>query len=71
MQEGDLGGAKKRLEVLLQQYPNDIGGNINLGSVLAFEGRIEEAIQRFRRVLSVDPNNAMARRNIRVLESSR
>jgi Tfp pilus assembly protein PilF len=69
MKEKNFDDAEACLEVILRQYPADIGANFNLAVIKAYQGDIEGAKERFRRVLSLDPGNVQAQRNLQILEN--
>lgn len=53
-------------QTYLQQYPDDRDGWYNLGNGLRVEGRMEEAMEAYRRSLAVDSMNPWAHTNLGV-----
>ena len=58
-------------EQLTREYPSHAPGHAWLGSTYARLGRRDEATQAFRRALELDPENARARRELRMFRRSR
>jgi serine/threonine protein kinase/tetratricopeptide (TPR) repeat protein len=56
----DLGGAARFLTAAVALRPDSPGAYLNLGLVLADQGKTDEAIAAYRRALALDPTYAMA-----------
>ena len=52
---GNTAQAIKLYEELLQKTPDSIAAHINMGAALAQQGRYDEAMQQYRKVLSQRP----------------
>ena len=59
-QNGDFPGAEKIYRAILRQYPRHFQTLSNLGTVLLFSERLEEAVQVLRKALNQNPNSAVA-----------
>lgn len=60
-QSGDRAGALALLEERLASAPDDLDARTLYGTVLWWEGRIDEAREQLRRVVAADPSNLDAR----------
>jgi len=58
--KGDFAGAEKIYRAILRQYPRHFPTLSNLGSVLLFSERLEEAAQVLRKALNQNPSSAVA-----------
>jgi tetratricopeptide (TPR) repeat protein len=58
-QRGDLAGSEKIYRAILKQYPKHFETLANLGSLLLFVERLEEALRFLRRALKQKPNSAI------------
>jgi Flp pilus assembly protein TadD len=66
--EQRFGDAVAEYRAYLVRRPGDTGAFINLGVSLAQLGRPAEAAEAFQRVIQIDPANAVARRNLAILQ---
>ncbi len=55
-EQGDIAGAIKGYEAILQRYPNSVDVRSNLGAALARLGRYEEAITHYKQALALAGN---------------
>lgn len=67
---GDLARAMDGLHTLLRVKPDHVGAQTRLGSLLLKTGRRDEAIAAYERVLQLDPANALAKNNLKVLKGA-
>lgn len=67
-QQGDFAGAIELLEESLRWGENEAGIRLHMGICLAAMGRFREALTQFGIVLRLDPDNELARANVRVIE---
>ena len=58
-QSGDLAAAEKIYRAILKQYPKHFETLANLGSLLLFSERMEEAVRFLRKALKQNPNSAV------------
>jgi tetratricopeptide (TPR) repeat protein len=58
-QRGDLPGAEKIYRAILKQYPKHFETLANLGSLLLFAERLDDAVRYLRRALKQKPNSAI------------
>lgn len=63
-QKNDAVNALKYLEMTATYNPNDIANLANLGIAYAMNGRFQDAIATFNKVLAADPNNKQAYQNL-------
>jgi len=68
LQKGDTAAAIALLEPVLRQSPNDLRALTLMGMALAAAGRREEANQRFRQTLQIEPRFAPALKNMALNE---
>lgn len=54
---GDTEEATSFLEGILKDEPKSMRGNLLLGAVFAFDGKVDEAEQTYRRVIALHPNS--------------
>jgi tetratricopeptide (TPR) repeat protein len=66
-----LGEAEESFREALTLDPNYIHAQLGLGAVYYSQGRIDEAIQAFKKALEIDPDNHPARGNIEFLVEER
>src|SRR5205085_6736768 len=52
---GDYPEARKRFEVFLAKYPDDVSAITDLGSTLLFQDKVDEAIAQYRKAIEKDP----------------
>ncbi len=62
--KGDLAGAKTALEEVTALAPSLINPQLQLGILYEQAGQFAEAMQRYRAILKVQPNNAVALNNL-------
>jgi tetratricopeptide (TPR) repeat protein len=67
-QEGEYQKALNCYRIVLDQYPDDIDANIDMGVTLVHLGDLEGARATYERVLQLDPNNQLAAQNIKVID---
>ncbi|MCL2763493.1 MAG: tetratricopeptide repeat protein [Treponema sp.] len=70
MESGDLNGARRELETALHDDPENITVISNLGVLAMKEGNTEEAAAFFRTVLTLDPEDPVAKKFLRAFASS-
>ena len=58
----------QQFQLALHSRPDDANVEANLGSALAEMGRLAEAKSHFERALQIDPNQALAKENLEILE---
>lgn len=61
----DPAGAADKLAKVVKVDPSNVGAKLNLGQAYKRLGRAAEAADLFRQVLAADPNNAMARQELK------
>ncbi|OGW61970.1 MAG: hypothetical protein A2V83_03795 [Nitrospirae bacterium RBG_16_64_22] len=65
--ELDVAGMVARLEARLAANPNDVGGQLMLARSYIALGRLDDALERYRKVLSVDSRNEEAHLGVATL----
>lgn len=68
---GDLGGAEEHYHLALRLRPRNALAHINLGSVLAITGRLDEATDEFNLAIESDPGMHQARVYLAMAERER
>ena len=68
---GQFAESARQFEAVLQSRPDDADAEARLGSVLAAQQDYTAAETHLRRALSLDPNNQVAKDNLRLLEQVR
>ncbi|HYL16827.1 MAG TPA: tetratricopeptide repeat protein, partial [Terriglobales bacterium] len=68
---GEFAESAKEFAVVVQHQPGDAEAEARLGSVLAALRDYDAAETHFRRSLSLDPNNEVAKENLRLLQQVR
>jgi len=63
---GDYDEARKRFEVFLAKYPDDVSAITDLGSTLLFQDKVDDAIAQYRKALAKDPKFMQAQFNLGV-----
>jgi len=66
LNQRDLPGAIHEFETAVSLPPFGIEARINLAMAYAQSNRMDEAIEEYRRVLTVDPQNAVAQRMLKL-----
>ena len=61
----------RQFEQVLQRRPNDADAEARLGRVLAAQKKYDDAETHLQRALSLDPNNQVAKDNLRLLQQVR
>jgi len=63
---GDYEEARKRFEVFLAKYPDDVSAITDLGSTLLFQDKVDDAIAQYRKAIATDPKFMQAEFNLGV-----
>lgn len=66
MQSGDYQKSIDAWQQALAMEPNDVSALSNLGSVLTYAGRLDDAVAQYRKALAADPENYKTRSNLGV-----
>ena len=69
--DGEFAESTRQFELVLQKRPNDADAEARLGSVLAAQKDYDAAETHLRRALSLDPDNQVAKDNLRLLQQVR
>jgi Flp pilus assembly protein TadD len=68
---GDFAEAAREFEIVLRNQPGDAQAEARLGSVLAALRQYEQADVHLHRALALDPDNEVAKENLRLLQQVR
>lgn len=64
----DLAGAEANYRVAVGIRPGDAAVRNNLATVLFKQGRLEEALEHYRKVVEINPSYPLARKNLEIVE---
>ena len=64
MRTGDIQGAEAQILPLVREHPEGVEGHLALGLLRKLEGRRDEAVSEFQKVLAINPGDGVARRSL-------